>query len=1172
MTYLTSISYAFSMRRGNQRFERFSIFDFFCFKPSEKRRRLKSGNFIEKEYLTHTFSKHRQSLSASSSFHFSRNLLPSASSLVSLLLPSSPCRLISRHCHSSLSLSSSSGSPSLLICSQETSRASSFLSNCQTKQLLSSSISPSKEERKNKTSNGCRSRLSRLCLSFPSLLLTHVDTSTCSCVNEGNPSTRISPKLPPSQRNRRPSSLSSLSLYPSSCSSISYMNKVSCVSPFASFPTSLSSLSFPSFSSSSSPSSSSLCCISLFSRTEVCMRTCQVLFSPSSSSLWCSSSAVCSTRDSRPVQCAEGSSNAAGVDEDEVKKSEEDSLDHPGDGTKKRCRDRREEKREKEKEEEKGREAERGQEERRIAFLSSPCTSQKMRKTSILRSDSTERERKNRRKGEGGVDESGFFSSNGEGSYEEMAGAREMKEKKKVENFFFLRYLLVLSYVKRVSEKVLLRLRHPIADREKMKKDIFLNSICALMIYALSDLAAQKLQRIVKELEEKEATEKQQEEETRRNDETVKERKASMYSEKNVGCILESGYEEREDEKEERRMMTTGERRLTNEEEEKKEKRMMEQSPSSTDLHDGDVKGSSQRDKMEEDKKLGRPKRLVGDIAQEEEKGDKEEKAEESRESSQVEKKTEKDRLLTKEEEEVDWRRTVSLALEGFLINGIFLTAFYHKLEVVLHHNCYEGDEEEKKKKPSDEDLHDVPPVSNLCQVPHLHDSSEGMKNFLKEDETPHSSSSRQAGSALVCPQADVDVGGEVRKENEGISLLRSLKETSPSSASSVPLLTGSQCQSKTSLLFSSRFSSDSSSSQDSSSSSSASTLQQSKRQIPPVSPSSSLSCSCSSPSALLSSNPESYPDPVITTSSSSSSLASVSHDSSPSSSSPSSSSSHSPPRRVRCRGIYRKHRSFLLWRQSVYKVLTGQIVFMPFAAVIFLFLAPVLHASLFYYIPPSSSSIRSSDPSQAAIDCLRSYPGGGQSPPSSMYVHSIHHLHHQEEKEEGEEQEKRKKKRREKKGEEPYFSFFPWWFVLACLEGIACVRTSFKEIYISSCYVWPLSDLINFRFIPLRYRPLWDSTLDLFWTIYLSAASHPGEMKERLSTAVILGDEREREDEEEVLKDSQQLRNKRQKGEGEEEWRSPTATISLLFHAVKILFSEFSSSSSFSSSHHSSA
>lgn len=358
-----------------------------------------------------------------------------------------------------------------------------------------------------------------------------------------------------------------------------------------------------------------------------------------------------------------------------MKKKGEDSREDAGDRTKKRCRHEREERGEqKEQEEEREREAGRGHGERG-GCLKSPCTSQK---ACILRSHSTERERKNSRKGEGEkIDESGFFSPSVEGSHQEMTGARETTEKKKLENFFSLRFLLlVLSHVKRVSEKVLIRLRHPIADREKMKKDILLNSICALIIYALSDLAAQKLQRIVKELEEKEVKEKQKEEETRRDDEIVEARKPSMCTEKNVGCTLENGGEKRNDEKEERRVVTGGERRQIDDEEEekKKKKRMMEQYPPSSFLdlhHDGNVKTSGQGAKIEEDKNRRKRTCMLDDIAKEEEKGaNEEEKDEESRESLHVRKTTEKDRLL-KDAEDVDWRRTVSLALEGFLINGM---------------------------------------------------------------------------------------------------------------------------------------------------------------------------------------------------------------------------------------------------------------------------------------------------------------------------------------------------------------------------------------------------------------------------------------------------------------------------------------------------------------------
>lgn len=55
--------------------------------------------------------------------------------------------------------------------------------------------------------------------------------------------------------------------------------------------------------------------------------------------------------------------------------------------------------------------------------------------------------------------------------------------------------------------------------------------------------------------------------------------------------------------------------------------------------------------------------------------------------------------------------------------------------------------------------------------------------------------------------------------------------------------------------------------------------------------------------------------------------------------------------------------------------------------------------------------------------------------------------------------------------------------------QAITCgkrkVRQSFLELFLLSWLLWPLSDAVNFCLIPLRYRPAWDSVIDIFWTTY---------------------------------------------------------------------------------------
>ncbi|KZT21716.1 hypothetical protein NEOLEDRAFT_1099047 [Neolentinus lepideus HHB14362 ss-1] len=52
-------------------------------------------------------------------------------------------------------------------------------------------------------------------------------------------------------------------------------------------------------------------------------------------------------------------------------------------------------------------------------------------------------------------------------------------------------------------------------------------------------------------------------------------------------------------------------------------------------------------------------------------------------------------------------------------------------------------------------------------------------------------------------------------------------------------------------------------------------------------------------------------------------------------------------------------------------------------------------------------------------------------------------------------------------------------------------IKRKFKDIYtpalIANWQVWPIAQLINFRFMPLSYRVPFQSTCGVFWTLYLS-------------------------------------------------------------------------------------
>ncbi|KAF8832573.1 hypothetical protein HHX47_DHR1001978 [Lentinula edodes] len=62
-------------------------------------------------------------------------------------------------------------------------------------------------------------------------------------------------------------------------------------------------------------------------------------------------------------------------------------------------------------------------------------------------------------------------------------------------------------------------------------------------------------------------------------------------------------------------------------------------------------------------------------------------------------------------------------------------------------------------------------------------------------------------------------------------------------------------------------------------------------------------------------------------------------------------------------------------------------------------------------------------------------------------------------------------------------------------------IKQKFFDLYtpalITNWQVWPIAQLINFRFMPLPYRVPFQSTCGVFWTLYLSIINSKEDMKQ---------------------------------------------------------------------------
>ena len=48
-----------------------------------------------------------------------------------------------------------------------------------------------------------------------------------------------------------------------------------------------------------------------------------------------------------------------------------------------------------------------------------------------------------------------------------------------------------------------------------------------------------------------------------------------------------------------------------------------------------------------------------------------------------------------------------------------------------------------------------------------------------------------------------------------------------------------------------------------------------------------------------------------------------------------------------------------------------------------------------------------------------------------------------------------------------------------------------FFDIWKADCYVWPISNYINFSYMPLRYQPIFTSFVNVGWNTYISYKTH---------------------------------------------------------------------------------
>ncbi|KII93324.1 hypothetical protein PLICRDRAFT_171099 [Plicaturopsis crispa FD-325 SS-3] len=79
----------------------------------------------------------------------------------------------------------------------------------------------------------------------------------------------------------------------------------------------------------------------------------------------------------------------------------------------------------------------------------------------------------------------------------------------------------------------------------------------------------------------------------------------------------------------------------------------------------------------------------------------------------------------------------------------------------------------------------------------------------------------------------------------------------------------------------------------------------------------------------------------------------------------------------------------------------------------------------------------------------------------------------------------------------------------MGVLEGndVAHIRQRYSDIFLPALLtnwkVWPLAQLVNFRYMPLAYRVPFSQTCGVFWTVYLSILNSKEDQKQDRTDAI---------------------------------------------------------------------
>jgi len=68
-------------------------------------------------------------------------------------------------------------------------------------------------------------------------------------------------------------------------------------------------------------------------------------------------------------------------------------------------------------------------------------------------------------------------------------------------------------------------------------------------------------------------------------------------------------------------------------------------------------------------------------------------------------------------------------------------------------------------------------------------------------------------------------------------------------------------------------------------------------------------------------------------------------------------------------------------------------------------------------------------------------------------------------------------------------------------------IKEKFTDLYkpalVTNWQVWPIAQLVNFRYMPLPYRVPFQSCCGVFWTLYLSSLNAKEDEKQDRNTAL---------------------------------------------------------------------